>query len=179
MTKVSKRMIIIGLCIALAVAALAGPAYAYFTQFVSASGEKPVTLGYGTETHEELDGLDKKITITNNGETEVMVRVRLFGAYDHTGATVSVGTGEGAGGSWSLTEGEGENQLWTYNAVLQPGETSVPLVVDVEFDPERNGYGTIEQDLIDFDIIVVSQTSPVAYKNGEPYAYNWSEGGNE
>ena len=56
--------------------------------------------------------------------------------------------------------------LYTYTPVIRPDETSGELTIEVS--------GTPEEHWPDFDVIVVGQTSPVAYDdNNKPYGYAW------
>lgn len=165
MRLLAKKMVAVGLASTLCVAAVAGPAYAYFTDVVRASGQHSLTLGYSSELHEELDGLNKKITIENTGNTDVMVRVQIFGIENRPGMDISV-----KGSNWqkaALPAGQEEGQVWEYTQVLPPKATTDELLIEVK--------QTITDQLLgEFDIIVIGQTSPAAYDEaGNPYAYNW------
>lgn len=170
MTRLAKRITVIGLAAVLVLAALAAPAYAYFTDMLKVSGQQSVVLGYDSKVHEELENGNKTITIENTGETDIMVRVWIFGAVDHDGATVSV-----AGEGWKC-EQSGEQQLWTYQGVLTPnkddgstGHLTSELKVTVNAKASENKSPS------NFEITVVGQTSPAAYDDASKsyYGYNW------
>ena len=118
-------------------------ALAYFTDFQEAAGSGTVDLSWSTEPHEVIEHQqDKAITIENTGETDVIVRVRVFAGdfaevTDHTDWTES--------GDW-----------WYYNKILAPGEESSVLRVVVNSD---------EVPAEDFNIIVVHESSRVAYES--------------
>lgn len=178
MTKISKRPVLIVIASLLALVVCAVPAYAYFTDTVNASGEKNIVLNYDGSIDESLSGLDKLITVTNTGESDIMVDVRLVGAYSHNGATVSVNGND----AWTCpSESIGaDSQVWTYvggnnNGVLKPGESTNDasgnrtLVVDVEAPEQLD-------DFEDFSVIVVGHYYPVYYDDqGNPHAYKASE----
>ena len=166
MTGLAKRIIAIGFAVVLVLAALAAPAYAYFTDTLLVSGKQKIELGYDSEVTENLDDNgNKTISLKNTGKTDIMVRVMLFGAVDREGVSVSVSGEE----NWKCTEGQGsDQQVWFYDKVLAPGETSSLLKVDVSVSD------TTKTNPYQFDITVVGQTSPAAYdENGNPYAFNW------
>lgn len=144
--------------------AVAGTAFAYFTDYVAANGSKTLNLEYSTETKEELDGLDKHITMTNTGNTEVFVRVQLFyGEGSNQNVTVTV-PGEGTGEGWS--QDAADSHVWNYAGTLAPGQSTSQLVVDV----------TANETIKDYNIVVIGQTSPVLYdENNDPYPSIWSD----
>lgn len=166
METVRKRFISIGLIALLAVVLCAGPAYAYFTAATSASGQQEITLGYSTETHEELVGTDKAITMKNTGGMDVMVRVIIMGAEPREGVDISI-----AGPGWSRTGGSDDQQIWTYTAdALHPGETTPVLNVEVEKKESPDEPTDLLN--LDFDIAVVGQCTPAAYDDaGKAYSY--------
>lgn len=178
MTKISKRTILIVMASLLALVVCAVPAYAYFTDTASASGEKNIVLKYDGDIDEALSGLDKLITVTNKGESDIMVDVRLVGAYSHNGVTVSVNGND----AWTCpSESIGaDSQVWTYvggnnEGVLKPGESTNDasgnrtLVVDVEAPEDLSEFSN-------FNIVVVGHYYPVYYDDqGNPHAYKASE----
>ena len=178
MTKITRRTLLIVMTSLLALVVCAVPAYAYFTDAVNASGEKGMVLKYDGNIDETLSDLDKLITVTNKGESDIMVDVRLVGAYSHNGATVSVNGND----AWTCpSESIGsDSQVWTYvggnnKGVLKPGESTddasgnKTLVVDVEAPGDLNEFS-------DFSIVVVGHYYPVYYDDqGNPHAYKASE----
>lgn len=165
MTRVRKRIITIGL-IAILALAFAAPAYAYFTDVQRASGAQEVDLKYSaeiTEKHENPNNslLDKVVSIKNTGSSDIMARVFVSDAMD--GWTVSAKMKDAT--VWKSEKVTG-GTLYTYTPVIRPDETSGELKIEVS--------GTPEEHWSEFDVIVVGQTSPVAYDdNNKPYGYAW------
>lgn len=164
MTSLAKRAGVIALSATLGVTAFAGTAYAYFTSHTQAAGSHPIELGYSSEINEDIVDGNKDITMVNTGDTEIMVRIQLFygtGVNNNVKITVpGENTVENSG--WSQ-EADG---VWVYEHVLQPGESTHSLWVDVEADE-----GT---DLSNFDVTVIGQTSPIYYdENGKAVPYLW------
>lgn len=165
MTRVRKRIITIGL-IAILALAFAAPAYAYFTDVQRASGAQEVDLNYSaeiTEKHEDPNSslLDKVVSIKNTGSSDIMARVFVSDAMDgwKVSATMKDAT------VWKSEKVTG-GTLYTYTPVIRPDETSGELTIEVS--------GTPEEHWANFDVIVVGQTSPVAYDdNNKPYGYAW------
>ena len=149
MTRVRKRIITIGL-IAILALAFAAPAYAYFTDVQRASGAQEVDLNYSaeiTEKHEDPNSslLDKVVSDAMDGWK---VSATMKDATVWKSEKVTGGT------------------LYTYTPVIRPDETSGELTIEVS--------GTPEEHWPNFDVIVVGQTSPVAYDdNNKPYGYAW------
>lgn len=170
MIRVRKRIITIGL-IAILALAFAAPAYAYFTDVQRASGAQEVDLKYSaevTEKHEDPNSslLDKVISIKNTGSSDIMARVFVSDAMD--GWTV---VAQKVSNNWKEETVPG-GKLYTYTRVVTPDEpnnvSDELRVVATKNDPDANDRYP------DFDIIVVGQTSPVAYDdNNKPYGYAW------
>lgn len=165
MTRVRKQIITIGL-IAILALAFAAPAYAYFTDIQRASGAQEVNLDYSaeiTEKHENPNtGLyDKVVSIKNTGSSDIMARIFVSDAME--GWTVSAAISDAT--IWKSTKVNG-GTLYTYTPVIHPDSESAELTIKVS--------GTPSEHWPDFDVIVVGQTSPVAYDdNNQPYGYAW------
>lgn len=162
MRKLAKKAIAIGLASTLAVTAVAGTAWGYFTDQVEASGAKEVVFGYDYYTDESLEGNTKVVKIENTGPTEIMVRVFIFGAGmgDNNGRTI-IDPGDG----WMPMGGD---EGFTYNLSLKPGETTTEIRIEL-------AQGLDAEELGEFEVTVVGQASPTAYdENGKPYGYNWT-----
>lgn len=164
MTSLAKRAGVIAISATLGVAAFAGTAYAYFTSHTQATGSHPIELGYSSEVKENIVEGNKNITMMNTGDTEIMVRIQLFygtGVNENVKVTVpGANTAENSG--WS----QDANDVWTYERVLQPGESTNSLWVDVE--------ATGGTDLSNFDVTVIGQTSPIYYdESGKAVPYLW------
>lgn len=129
----------------------AGEAMAYFTTYVTAAGGYPVTLGYETEIEEDVSDMTKHVVITNTGETDCYVRVKVF-----SGSQFEIAYTPGSG--WSQ-EADG---YWYYSEILPAGESTSELLAKIQV-PE--GYTDT------FNIVVVQECTPVLYdEGGQPYA---------
>ena len=124
--------------------------FAYFTAYDEASGEAAVTLKWETEIVEEIDEnqKDKHIVIKNTGDTPVIVRVKVF-AGDY-----AVPSSED--GKWT----ENADGWWYYTEILPVGGTTSELFVEVKTE------GSPKAPDIDFNIVVVHESSRVVYENG-------------
>ena len=166
MKNLGKRIVTIGLASALGVFAVVGSAFAFFTDQVTAKGEKEVVLGYDTTTTEDIKDGNKIITVTNNGQTEVMVRLMVFGAGDDDNDKRTV-INPGAG--WIQVSAD-EGQCWQYNNVLSPVGTDGSSATEFRIDLAEGASGD------DFEVIVIGQCSAVYYgDDGLPHAYNWDK----
>ena len=144
------------LCLAAAALVLTGTAglgraMAYFTTYVTAAGGYPVTLGYETEIEEEVNDMTKHIVISNTGDSDCYVRVKVF-----SGSQFEISFSNGGG--WS----QSDDGYWYYEEILPVGESTSELLAAI----------TVPEDYTDtFNIVVVQECTPVLYhESGEPYA---------
>ncbi len=165
-SSLAKRAGVIALSVTLGMTAFAGTAFAYFTSNTQATGGHTIQLGYSTDVNEEIVDGNKRISMTNTGNTDVMVRIQLFyGTGVNNSITVEIPGAEG----WTNT-----GDTWTYSEVLMPGASTTVLPVNVTAKE-----GT---DLSSFDITVIGQTSPVYYDedgNAVPYLWQTQASGGE
>lgn len=162
-TSLAKRASVIVVAAAIALTAFAGTAYAYFTSQTQASGGHSLELGFSTEIDEPIDeNGEKTISMTNTGDTDIMVRIQLFyGSGVNNTINVTPGA-EGTDSRWTNQDG-----VWYWDGVLSTKQATGPLKVSVTAD---EGV-----DLSGFDVVVIGQTSPVYYdESGHPVAYLWS-----
>lgn len=140
-----------------------GQAMGYFTTYVTAQGGYPVNLGYETEIEEGVSDMTKHIVISNTGETDCYVRVKVF-----SGSQFEVNFTNTE--DWSL-EADG---YWYYNRILPAGE-STPGEYDSEghvTSSSLQAFIQVPEDYKDtFNIVVVQECTPVLYDQaGQPYA---------
>lgn len=114
------KKILVAIAVALMLTTTIGTTLAYFTTYTSAYGIRPILIGSSTEIIEELEDMDKVVTIKNTGKTDVYVRVQAFSGSD---TKVSV-----SGGDWI----DGEDGWYYYKSILKPEEISTPLRAAVE-----------------------------------------------
>ena len=139
------------LSVALTFAATINSAVAYLTSYAHAEGGHVVSLGYSTEIEEDVYSGAKHVVIRNNANSSfsVYVRARVFAVCDVSCA------GEG----WY----DGEDGYWYYGGILKPGEETAELKVEF-VAPQGEEH---------FNVIVVYESAPVQYENGDPYA-DWT-----
>lgn len=128
--------------------ALAAPAvaFAYFTDYESAWGGAVIKLEGETTIHEEASTDQKVISIENIGETDVVVRVAIYGDYIKWGES-TIGDG------WVHKDGD---DWYYYDKMLKPGESTSEIVVKIDKDAATS-------DGHDFDIVVVHESERVSY----------------
>ena len=149
-----KNRIMTALCIALCLAVSVGIAVAYFTDYENAKGGAVLSLNGSTETQEDLDRNGKTIAIYNNGDTDMAVRVMIFGDTD----LITVGDSS----SWTASAAESADGVlvYYYNGILHPGKTTPELRAEIS--------GRVsETDPVSFDITVVHESSRVTYTQDE------------
>jgi hypothetical protein len=145
--KFDKKTIILAAAALMLTASLTvGSAMAYFTTYSTASGSVPLQMGF-TETvpEETIDGDGKHITISNVGDYDCFVRVKVFGDLP-----ISYTPSEG----WV----EGENGYWYYTAILAPKAATSQLLAGYTY-PVNTEENTTEE----FNIVVVQECAPVIY----------------
>lgn len=130
------------------------PALAYFTGTTSASGGYVVNFGFDTGIYEEVKNLEKTVRITNEEGSDVFVRAKAF-----VGSEYSF--------EYSGTDNWTEEDGWlVYGKTLSEGESATFKVTVVG----------VPEEMIDgdqFNVAVVYESTPVQYKDGNPYA-DWN-----
>ena len=157
-----KRILLALLALCLALTAITGSAWAYFTTNTSAAGGQTLRLGSSTSVDEDMDGWTKQVTITNdeNSAQSVYLRARVFSQY----------TVKCEGDGWR----EDTDGYWYYSDILAPGASANMFTAaitpnGVPGSPTAPGDEKAEP----FDVTVVYETTPVQYQaDGTPYA-NW------
>ena len=146
----NKSRLVIALSLILCLTASVGFTLAYFTDYENAKGGAVIKLSGQTEVKEEFDGNNKKVTIKNTGDTDMVVRVRVFGDENHM--TVNKADDPDYSSDWI----KGSDDFWYYKKVLPAGDSAPMLKVTVE--------GKIDPgDPIDFEITVVHESQRVTY----------------
>lgn len=135
-------------------------AMAYFTTYVTAKGGHPITLGTQTSVKEEVEDMTKHIVISNTGESECYVRVKVFSGSQYT-INFSGVVDENNVPYWTLNE----DGYWYYKDILPVGEETEELLAKIEVPAELKES---------FDIVVIQECTPVLYDEaGNPYA-DWN-----
>ena len=126
-----------------------GFAFAYFTDYEAARGGAIIHLGGQTEITEKMDENNKNITITNTGQTDMIVRVMIYG--DENKMTVT------APDDWY----EGTDGAYYYKKILhgsadgKSGDSTSTILAKITVTDDDN--------VKDFDIIVVHEGSQAVY----------------
>lgn len=137
-----------------------GSALAYFTTYCTAEGSYTLDMGFPeTDIDEEVYNNGKNITITNIGDYDCYVRVKVF-APDNIMTQIEANEG------W--IKGEGADDYWYYTDVLSPEETTT--MIRFEYELPMPGDGTAQDTRPeDINIVVVHECVPVIYdESGNP-----------
>ena len=150
-----KKIIVIAASLLLLGSIAVKPALAYFTDSHTAKGAVSVTLGeYKIVPDEEVDGLTKTIYVKNTGDFPVYARVKVF-----VGSTHGLKFEEDKSDDWRYVSSD---EFYYYDKILQPTDTSKPLVVTI--DPKNETSET-------FNVIVVEEATLVDSDGN----YNWDK----
>ncbi len=151
-----KKTIIMALSLILIMVLSTGLASAYFTDYEAAKGGAVLKLSGQTKVEEVVKDNNKTITISNTGETDMIVRVQIIG--DQNRMEVTPGSNWIKDGDW-----------YYYTKILTPkgteGAVSSTILAEITGQEGDN-----------FDIIVVQEGSRTLY-NGDTLAApsGWSE----
>ena len=144
MKTVMKRNVLFVIAAVLVLSLSVGFASAYFSDYEAANGSATVKLGGKTQIVEDWPDGDKSVQIKNIGETEVVVRVAIYGP-----AGMKITT---PGNKW-VKQGD----YYYYNGVLKPNELT----------PEKSLIASVKEikdDLGDnFDIVVMQESKQAPY----------------
>ncbi len=125
-----------------------GVAYAYFTDYEQARGGAVINLNGQTKIEEDADEARKIITISNTGDTDVIVRVAVYGDFI-------------SNVEYSTTDWTKDGDFYYYNKILPAGQTttsSITANIDTE-KAKAAGH--------DYEIIVVHESSRVLFDGTE------------
>lgn len=127
-------------------------ALAYFTTHVEAKGGYEVSVEGGSSTIEEdVKNMTKSITLTNSGNCDCYVRVKVF-------AGSQVGIRYSGSSKWS----QRSDGYWYYSDIVPAGGKTAVLEAKIEVAKDFQET---------FDVIVIQETTPVLYhSDGSPYA---------
>ena len=144
MKKANKRFLLIICAVTLSLCVTVGVAFAYFTDYEVARGTAAVNLSGQTVIDEHFEDLNKVVTILNNGDGDVIVRVGIYGPDEMKYEFDS--------GDWYHSETDG---FWYYKHVLPADSRTSPLKVIVKDIP-------VGEATADMDITVVHESLPLA-----------------
>ena len=128
-------------------------AMAYFTTYASAGGGVVLDLGHSTEIEENFENWTKDIKITNTGDVDCYVRVKVLAGSQFQLDINGIG--------WNSKD----DGYWYYSNPVAPDGVTESLFAKI----------TIPEDFMeDFNVAVVQECTPVLYDaDGNPYA-DWS-----
>lgn len=152
-----KRMLALSLLILVGLISVPS-SLAYFTTNAHADGSYGIELGNDTDIDETVEDLTKHIVVDNHEESQpVFIRVKLFYGNEAV-SNVSID-----GTDWSLGEGD----FWYYANPVDPGSSTSELTASIQI---KNA-----DDKIDFNVIVVSESTPVIYDENNNPSADWSQ----
>ena len=132
-------------------------AMAYFTTYASAGGGAVLELGHETEIEENFSAWTKDIKVTNTGDVDCYVRVKVLAGSQFTepGSQFALDI---SGDGWSA----GEGGYWYYADPIAPDAQTGSLLAQITIP---------EEFMEDFNVAVAQECTPVQYdENGSPYA---------
>ena len=134
------RLAVIALALTLVVSV--GAAAAFFTTYVRAEGGHELLLGDETYIEEEVNGMEKTISIANKGDTNVYVRVKLLYSDYNNEVDISFDDENDL-----KLEGDG---YYYYNKILKPGEFTTEITASIKIKGEKSPMDQV-------DVIVVNE----------------------
>lgn len=138
----------------------AGSAWAYFTTYTEAQGGYAVQLGSQSTVTETLDSWTKHVVITSDADSgRVFIRAKAF-----AGSQYELGYSS-AGGKWEL----GEDGFYYYSDIVEAGGSTETLDIKINNVPAQVKDGD------NFNVVVVYESTPVVYRDGEAAA-DWTAG---
>lgn len=147
MKAVKRNKILLVVALTLVLSLTVGLTLAYFSDYTEAKGGKTVTLGGRTEIHEVPHENFKDITIENTGETDVMVRVAVYGPGEIKYPEEVEGWTDGGDG------------YWYYDYVLPPDagkDTTTTLTASWTVPKDQAG---------DYNVVITQESEMVVYNS--------------
>lgn len=141
-----KRLLLTTVIVLAVLLACTCVAFAYFTDYEDAHGGAVLRLEGESELHETPEDDKKIISIENTGETDIIVRVAVFGDYV---------TEEADEEDW-IKDGD----YWYYKHILEPGKSTSEIIANIDTKKAK-------EDGHDFEIVVVHEIERVTYDGTE------------
>lgn len=114
MKKINKTTLML-FALVLSLSVTVGATLAYFSDYEQASGGATLNLGGKTELYEGSATDKKDVVIKNTGETNMIVRVGIYGPGEMAAPVMK--------GDWMKSEKDG---MYYYRKVLKPGDEQHP-----------------------------------------------------
>ena len=143
--RLTKKTIAALLAVLLCLSVSIGAAVAYFSDYEEAAGAAEVKLGEQTELTEGNDGDNKHIVVKNTGETNMIVRVAVYGSDEYMDV------------SYSKDDWQKIGDFYYFKKVLLPQESTsaIDATVKTEWQGKKPDY--------DFDVTVVHEAAQAVY----------------
>lgn len=136
----------------------AGSAWAYFTTYTEARGGYTIRLGSQSTVTETLDRWTKHVTVTNDEASgPVYIRAKAIAGSQYVLAYSS------ADGKWT----QGADDFYYYSDIVEAGGSTEILDIRIDNVP------TEAKDGDSFNVVVVYESTPVVYRDGEAVA-DWN-----
>lgn len=148
MKALSRNKLIALIAAIMVLSSSAGIALAYFSSYDKGAGEEKLVLGGTSEVTEEFENNNKIITIKNTGETNIVVRVAVFGP-DGTAVEPEVEA------DWTKN-----GDFLYYNHILAPGASASKINATIDGIP-------VSEDIENFDIIVAHESAMAVTSGGK------------
>lgn len=150
-----RKLLIMALSLILCITASIGITFAYFTDYENARGGAILHLKGQTWIDEKADKDGKTIVIKNVNEPDMVVRVMIIADKDHLGDIT-------LGKDWSGPDNDG----WYYYGKILRGSKDRDGDETTEIRAEVKVSGN--EDINDFDIVVVQEAERVLYDGADP-----------
>lgn len=148
MKALSRNKLIALIAAIMVISSSVGAALAYFSSYDQGAGEAKLVLGGTSEVTEEFKDNNKIITLKNTGETNIVVRVAIYGP-DGTAVT-------------PVTPADWEQigDYWYYKHILAPGASASKINATINNIP-------VNEDIENFDIIVAHESAMAVTSGGK------------
>ena len=153
-----KNVLLAATACILILSAGAGSAWAYFTTYTEAQGGYAIQLGSQSTAEETLDSWTKHVAVTNDAASgPVFIRAKAFAGSEYRLSYSS------ANGKWTL----GADDFYYYSDIVEAGGSTEVLDIKIDDVPVEVKDGD------SFNVVVVYESTPVVYKDGEATA-DWN-----
>ncbi|MBE5911510.1 hypothetical protein [Pseudobutyrivibrio sp.] len=149
----TKWLILVAAALVLVSGTAVKPAIAYFTDTISTEGKIELKLGDSEipPMEDKVENMIKKISISNTGDYELLVRAK---ALYPDNCTVTLVDSEG----WS----DGGDGYYYYSDIVSPGEKTNQLLLQINSEAEES-----------FNVIIVQEGAKVIYDEDGSYTGDW------
>lgn len=144
MKTVKSKTILLVITMMLVLSLTVGLTLAYFSDHTAAEGGSALVLGGSTEVREKTGENSKSVWIENTGETNVVVRVAIYGP---TGMEIT------ANSNWEFKDG-----FYYYKGILKPGDTTPQGSLEAKVTVPGGDLGD------EYQIVVIQECAQATYE---------------